>query len=241
MDKKIGYFAVDRRIFDNDLFKDNPRWFFAWQWLLANAEWKDGGARLSRGTVELKRGQIASTIRILADAWGWVPSNVNYFLNELQKAEIIVRETIRTRIQTQNGASPSRPATRLTICNYDKYQKITKSSKKPLEQGLEQGLEHNEPQMFGFIEETPLNHLKQSNHRKKTKIEAANEKYGRTKPPHGVRFRDLVWLDYPTDDYQRYARDFLETRGADKLPITRIGGMGNWFVWLGEATRKKRA
>lgn len=50
----------------------------------------------------------------------------------------------------------------------------------------------------------------------------------------------MIWLDHGTEEWQLYAADYREARGADKLPENRIGGRGNWFRWLGE-TKQKRA
>lgn len=47
----------------------------------------------------------------------------------------------------------------------------------------------------------------------------------------------MVWFDYGTPEWQIYANDFRNTRGAEKLPETREGGRGNWFKWLGEAAQ----
>lgn len=49
----------------------------------------------------------------------------------------------------------------------------------------------------------------------------------------------MVWLDHGTDEWQIFADDYRETRGAELLPRSYIGGKGNWFVWLGERARKR--
>lgn len=49
----------------------------------------------------------------------------------------------------------------------------------------------------------------------------------------------MIWLDHGTDEWQLYADDYREARGADKLPENRAGGKGNWFRWLGENSQKR--
>lgn len=46
----------------------------------------------------------------------------------------------------------------------------------------------------------------------------------------------MVWFDHGTQEWELYAADYRETRGAEIFPEGRIGGHGNWFVLLGEAT-----
>ena len=64
---------------------------------------------------------------------------------------------------------------------------------------------------------------------------------GRTKPRHGAKGRGMIWLDHGTPEWDLYAADFREKRGADKLPESRPGGRGNWFVLLGEPAQRRRA
>lgn len=106
-----GYIAISRDFFDhpafaNEAFTERE----AFQWLIKEAAWKDRTVRRGRVVIELQRGQLAHALSFMCEAWGWdSKSRVTRFLQKLKKMEII--DTLAER-----------DATRITICNYDKYQ-----------------------------------------------------------------------------------------------------------------------
>lgn len=106
-----GYIAISRDFFDHpafaaEVFTERE----AFQWLIKEAAWKERTVRRGRVTVTLQRGQLAHALSFMAEAWGWESkTRVTRFLNRLKKLEII--DTLAER-----------DATRITICNYDKYQ-----------------------------------------------------------------------------------------------------------------------
>jgi hypothetical protein len=65
--------------------------------------------------VEVGRGQLAASIRFMAEAWGWTAAKVQRFMERLKKLEMI-------RAETDTGL------TLLTVCNYDKFQAQSKAS-----------------------------------------------------------------------------------------------------------------
>lgn len=78
-------------------------------WLVSHAAWRDHFVRFRGHRVELRRGQLITTRRDLAKAWGWSGSRVARFLERLKNDAVL--EPV------------SEPAfTVITICNYDKYQ-----------------------------------------------------------------------------------------------------------------------
>lgn len=82
----------------------------AWLWLLENAAWKDMRRLNAKGEiVEIKRGEMHTSLRSLAKAWGWSKKRVQSFLTRLE---------VVTKLVTAGGQS----GTHLTICNYRKYQ-----------------------------------------------------------------------------------------------------------------------
>lgn len=110
---ELGVFAVDRGIFDHPLF-DEGRPFSrreAWLWLVAEAAWKPRPTRVSGQIIELKRGQLAHSVRFMAAAWGWSKSAVDRFLGRLKT---------ETMIGTDGGTGCGV----ITICNYDEYQRV---------------------------------------------------------------------------------------------------------------------
>lgn len=109
-----GVFAVDRGIWDHPML--NSREPFsrreAWLWILSEAGWKSRLVRVDGKRIELQRGQLAHSIRFLAEQWGWPKSNVSRFL-EVLKSE--------TMIGTESGTG----ITIITVCNYDEYQRVS--------------------------------------------------------------------------------------------------------------------
>jgi hypothetical protein len=108
-----GVFALDRGWFDHPQFADEP--FTereAWAWLIAEAAWRTRKRRVGSIVVELKRGQLAASIRFLAERWKWSKSRVERFLKRLKTG---------TMIGTDTGTG----VLVITLCNYDKYQRVS--------------------------------------------------------------------------------------------------------------------
>jgi hypothetical protein len=108
-----GVFAVDRGVFDHDCFADEA--FTereAWMWLIAEAAWKPRTRRIGNAVIALSRGQLAGSLRFLADRWGWNKDRVDRFLVRLKNRDMIETET-------KTGV------TVVTICNYDAYQRVS--------------------------------------------------------------------------------------------------------------------
>ncbi len=105
-----GYISLPRAIFDDTTFKDevlSER--EAYLWMLMEARWKGGSKRLGAGIYELERGQLATSVRFLAQAWKWSKSRVDRYLGRLERAR-------RITVRSGTGASV------ITICNYDEHQ-----------------------------------------------------------------------------------------------------------------------
>jgi hypothetical protein len=234
-----GYIAVSRSILEHPMLLD-PAWLRAWLWLLIEAAWKAGGKRFSHGVVEVRRGQVAVTVRQLAKAWKWPKSNVGYFLKRLESDRMIELKHIRTKIQTGSRAENSYGVTVITICNYDKFQMTGKTYAERFGQSVGQkvgqsSLDESSP-MLPYVE----NHLKQSNHKESFLV--VGEKELLHKPKHGATSRDgkWLWLDYEVEQWRDYAADYEQVRGAAIMPERRIEGMGWWFYKLGEALAPKK-
>ena len=108
-----GVFAVDRGLFEHPAFAAEP--FTereAWVWLISSAAWKDRTVRVGSRVVSLKRGQAAFSVRFLAERWQWSKSRVDRYLNRLENQDMI-------------GTEAGTGVTVVTICNYDKYQRVS--------------------------------------------------------------------------------------------------------------------
>lgn len=110
-----GVFAVDRGLFSDDFFEDEPfTERLAWLWLLSEASWKARRVRGQTGMIWLARGQLSHSIRFMGEAWKWHKNRVDRFLNRLEKHGSIV-----TSKSTSGTAR-----TVITVCNYDHYQRV---------------------------------------------------------------------------------------------------------------------
>lgn len=111
-----GTVNISRDLWRDAAFKAEP--FTereAWLWLVMEASYRPREKRIGNICVNLRRGQLAASIRFMADAWGWEKSRAERFVGRLKKRDMI--ETA-----TETGLSV------ITLCNYDKYQGETVDS-----------------------------------------------------------------------------------------------------------------
>lgn len=105
-----GTVNIARSLFQDEAFKAQPYTEReAFMWLVMEASWKDRTKRVGNSIVELKRGQLAASIRFMAEAWDWEKSTVDRFLKRLEK---------RDMIGTESGTGVSV----VTIYKYNDYQ-----------------------------------------------------------------------------------------------------------------------
>ena len=110
---ELGVFAVDRGIFTDPDFADEP--FTereAFMWLVSEAAWKDHARRGSAGRIELKRGEVCHSVRFMAEAWKWSKSRVDRFMK---------RAILRGMLSCENRDSNQV----YLVCNYNKFQRVS--------------------------------------------------------------------------------------------------------------------
>ena len=115
-----GTVNIARDIWHDTAFKRQP--FTereAFVWLIMEASYKAREKRVGSVCVRLDRGQLASSIRFMAEAWDWQKSTVDRFLKRLQNRDMI-------------GTDSGTGLTVITICKYDEYQS------KPRENGTDE-------------------------------------------------------------------------------------------------------
>jgi hypothetical protein len=108
-----GVFALDRGWFEHPTFKREP--FTereAWAWLISEAAYKHHWCRVGSVSVEVARGQVAHSLRFMANKWKWAEPRVRRFLGRLKSDAMI---------DTQSDAG----VTVITVRNYDKYQRVS--------------------------------------------------------------------------------------------------------------------
>lgn len=105
-----GYYRMHRGWMDHPMFKPEPYTEReAWLWLIENAAWKDGRKRVGPCTIEVKRGQVAASLRFMACAWKWNEPKVRRFLSRMKTDAAI-------------DAASDAGVNVITICNYEVYQ-----------------------------------------------------------------------------------------------------------------------
>ena len=108
-----GVFAISRDLFDHPMFADEPYTEReAWVWLIKEAAWRDRTVRVGKKVCALKRGQLATSMRFMADKWKWAEARVRRFLKRL-------------KIDAMIDVSSDALATQITICNYNEYQRVS--------------------------------------------------------------------------------------------------------------------
>jgi len=112
-----GYARIHRALLDHPAFRNDAE-AMAFAWLVLRAGWKAGRVRYKQRSIELRRGQLALSIRDFATAMdrpkGWVE-------------RLFVRLRDETMIETMIGHG----VLIITICNYDKYQADTGAGETP--------------------------------------------------------------------------------------------------------------
>lgn len=148
------WIAVSLTIFDHDIVgpgakvpppldKKLPAWppGFAWQWLIAEAAYAPRTRSLMGRTVPLRRGQLAVAQRYLCSKWNWGRHAVRGFLERLVEAGMIVVEAPSAQqcdpagqfsfalCDAQSGPRGGPLLSRITICNYDRFQLMQRSER----------------------------------------------------------------------------------------------------------------
>ena len=108
--KMGGTVNISRSIWEDTAFKHEP--FTereAFMWLVMEASWKAREKRVGSVVVWTDRGQLASSVRFMAEAWDWSKSRVHRFLERLENRDMI-------------GTDSGTGVLLVTICKYDVYQ-----------------------------------------------------------------------------------------------------------------------
>ena len=111
-----GWIRLYRDIENHDIWNHKPYSFaHAWMDLILSAEYQDSTTVIRNKTFKVKRGQLSTSLRKLAEKWGWGQKTVINYLSELKKRRMI-------RLKQDNFG------TIITIVNYEKYQGAIKNT-----------------------------------------------------------------------------------------------------------------
>ena len=111
MAKEEVNICISTNIFEHPLWRsDKLSRFEAWLYLLNEANLKDSKHYAGNQVVEIKRGQLAVTLAVLADSFGWTIKRVRNFLDLLENDKRI-----------KKGTEKGTKKTLITICDFDNY------------------------------------------------------------------------------------------------------------------------
>lgn len=128
-----GWYRMHRGWQDDPLFAgDQFSRRDAWEWLIAGAAYEPHARWFKGHRVDLERGQIATSERELCEVWGWERQRVRTFIRRLETDQKVARES-------------TRGLTKLTLCNYEKYQAEQPTSKPAEQPGSNPDLTQGQP------------------------------------------------------------------------------------------------
>lgn len=114
-----GYVRIYRRLLGHHAFRNDAE-ALAFAWMVIKASWQPVRVRYKGQSVALQRGQLAVSVRDLAEALDRPKGWVERLLGRLKSGTMI-----ETRSETGINV--------ITICNYDEYQADSESSETPTE------------------------------------------------------------------------------------------------------------
>ena len=116
-----NYIPISRKLFESWLWLEKREFSYAEAWVdilrRVRFEANSTNVLIQGKIVEIHRGEIPASLRLLAEWWGWSKNRVDRFLNILEKEGMIKKRTAIGTAQTV-----------ITICNYDKYNFIREIS-----------------------------------------------------------------------------------------------------------------
>lgn len=131
---ELGYIAISRGFFGHEVFKKEA--FTereAFQWLIMEAAWKARRVRRGVEMISLERGQLSHSLEFMRRAWQWASkSRVSAFLARLEREAMIATDKEHQTL-------------RVTVCNYDIYQRKQDDRKTKNETATERGKDELEP------------------------------------------------------------------------------------------------
>jgi hypothetical protein len=112
-----GWIAIPRDLFQHEFFPKEPMSEReAWFWMVARAAWRDTQHRVGSDMLAVARGSFFCSLRELQGIWGWgSDKRVRTFLKRLENGRMIDARTDAGK-------------THVTICNYEDFQHVGRST-----------------------------------------------------------------------------------------------------------------
>lgn len=118
-----GAVRISRELFDDTAFKREP--FTereAFVWLIMEASFKARMKRVGNVEIPLQRGQLAASLRFMAEAFQWSEARVRRYFDRLKKRRMI-------------DAATDAGITVVSVCKYNDYQSGERSTDAPEKTG----------------------------------------------------------------------------------------------------------
>jgi len=112
-----GWIKLHRTVADHWIW-DDPLYFRAWAYCLIRANHDENKVLISGELVKLNRGEFITSIEHFSTDTGLTAQRTRHFWDLLEKDDMIIKNS-NTRL------------TRLTICNYERYQDVQQTNNKP--------------------------------------------------------------------------------------------------------------
>lgn len=206
-----GWISLHRKIQDCFIWDVKPfSWGQAWIDLLLIANHNDARTAFDGKMITVGMGQRITSIRYLADRWGWSRTKVTNFLNVLEEEEMIIRKSDTKK-------------TLLTIVNYEQYQNITKEKSHQKDTEKTQKSTNNNKYIYGDFSEADFETLWKMYPRKKGKGQISDTqkkkiaKIGFERMKTAIE-RFIAEMDGQDMQYIPYGSTFFNSGYVDYLP-----------------------
>lgn len=222
-----GWYVMHRGWMDS--FKPEPfteREAFLWS--IEQASFESHEQWFNGQSIAVERGEFATSLRLMADAFGWSVKRVRGFMERMRKDEKWAHR------QAHNGAQSP---TIISVCNYDKYQRPSEL------QGTAKGTAKGSPG-------AQWGHSRGTQHKEGERRERKKEEAGGADAPSSYAFSGLT-IRLTETDYDRWAETFhaipdlrAELTALDAWYQTEVGAkkQAQWFhTTAGALARKHQA
>lgn len=243
-----GTFNVDRDIFKHPLLEEGMPYSRreAWIWLIAEASYKPRRVLIAGKMHDVQRGELVVSTRYLATAWRWNHSAVRRFLDALKATQ--QRHTSDTANDTADGpmidTQSGTGITRITICNYDRYQPNSKLTDTP------SGAAKDAPTDTSHFSNTAENRHKSKEQITERKIRGAEAPpdFSVSTAPKQLAFEGNT-IRLSQQHFDKWRESFrgiedlrAELQVADDYYTDNPPRDGKWFIpvsrWLAKASRE---
>lgn len=216
-----GWIALWRNIRQHWIWEDSKR-FQRWIDLLLMAQWDPATVSFCKTNVKLERGQLVTSLRVLAHLWQTNVKTVRIFLYDLELYGMIARDS-------------NKKMTVITIVNWEKYQAI--------DTAVSPSSSHKRKQK-GQQKREPIKQLEEDNNIKiiSNSLREDEEKYFETMKSSDVYKENFCMaLKCDNDKFLALLEDFMaEMRAVEKFHNSLTDCKTHFLHWARISINKKQ-